>query len=1014
MDIDKILNNNKDTVGDNKDKTVEDIGKQSEDFEIPGWADSCSLDNSTLPCPDGTQCSICLRNQDCPEGIGECFPCLLGDICVNGTRNPYAWTKNSLCPAGELCRNTTITEPCPAGYFCPSGTFFLPEPLICPDDKGVLCEEGSSLNITNCPEGYYCPDSTKKIICPEGYFCKNWTITPTECNYGSSCPQGSASAKPSTVGVVGSVVSILAGLSIIFIVELFMKKRQRKQDEKMKMQVLVKSTAKSMLARLLGVPPITLAQEVQGFSDCERPITIHFKELKLTLGKKVLLNCVSGHMFAGSLTAVMGPSGSGKSTLLNTITGKATYAKRVGEISINGNSKVDLDEDLQKVVGFVPQDDTVFAQLTVWENLMFAARLTLSKDKVKDKPKLMSIVAGAIEVLGLENVQNSIVGSVDKRGISGGQKKRVNIGWGLCADPTVLFLDEPTSGLGATDTLLVMKACRSFAFLKRTVAAVIHQPRYSVFILFDEVIILGVGGNDLYCGPTSNILNYFKKIGFSLPENENPADFFLDCVSGQVATDAGVYMSTEQMAQSWDQYVSSGEYEADIAAQKLLNSQNLTEDGLPITFVDKLKTVWTRVDKDNSGTLDVNEFGEVIATINGKLRKKELKYIMELFDSDKSGTVSLQEVLHLAGSNYKVMHASNIEEMPQYEGNPGDRERLGFGGQFLTLLERAWIQWLRDFRLNAVDVFLVMVAGTIVGSLLGSNWGYEKIPGNSCMSTVCIGVLSTVASLKLFGEERVLFWREKAAGVNTFSYFMAKNVVNVVDNIWRPILFLSLYYNFLLPRMYYKDYVVILLLVCWACSGVGILLSQIFKPTAALLMGVLFPLVTGVFLAGVSNPPLGQMTPGLKIISAISFSRWASEAIMIKELREEPESAQFRIEILMDFMGYKDEDYNGCLIALVVMGFAYRLLAYLLMSDHVRNAIEDISERVEDTIPDLGIDDMVEDVVEDIKEGVSRMSQAVVNRVSSHKKEVDEDEELVGSVKSVNVKSNSVAPSTQA
>ncbi|KAJ1625863.1 P-loop containing nucleoside triphosphate hydrolase protein, partial [Pavlovales sp. CCMP2436] len=101
-------------------------------------------------------------------------------------------------------------------------------------------------------------------------------------------------------------------------------------------------------------------------------------------------------------------------------------------------------------------------------------------------------------------IRDSVVGSVEVRGISGGQRKRVNIGLEMVADPLALFLDEPTSGLDAATAELVLSALRRLARLGRTVVAVLHQPRYSAFKLLDKVtllLLLGVGGRTIYCGP---------------------------------------------------------------------------------------------------------------------------------------------------------------------------------------------------------------------------------------------------------------------------------------------------------------------------------------------------------------------------------------------------------------------------------------------------------------------------------------------------------------------------------
>ncbi|KAK3275066.1 hypothetical protein CYMTET_16785, partial [Cymbomonas tetramitiformis] len=242
----------------------------------------------------------------------------------------------------------------------------------------------------------------------------------------------------------------------------------------------------------------------------------------------------------------------GKSSLLNALCGKNG---KIGEISgeILVNSTAMLMSALKRVIGFVPQDDTVFGELTVLENIQYSGKMRLAGKYTKASRQ--KVVEGVLEVLGLKEIQNSIVGTVTKRGISGGQKKRVNIGVEMVADPSVLFLDEPTSGLGATDTLVVMKALHSLALTQRSVVAVIHQPRFQVFLLFHKIMLLYPGGKLVFFGESTQAEPYFKSLGLVCPKNENPADFFLDIISGSIVKDAPKEFSPHQLPTNWEEHV---------------------------------------------------------------------------------------------------------------------------------------------------------------------------------------------------------------------------------------------------------------------------------------------------------------------------------------------------------------------------------------------------------------------------------------------------------------------------
>ena len=140
-----------------------------------------------------------------------------------------------------------------------------------------------------------------------------------------------------------------------------------------------------------------------------------------------------------------------------------------------------------------------------------------------------------LEMLQIGHVQHSIVGSVEKRGISGGQRKRVNIGLELVADPDVLFLDEPTSGLDSTSAEIILAALKDLSRLGRTIIMVIHQPRYSIFASMDNVIFLGPGGKTVYSGSPLDATDYFEMLGFHAPPDVNRADYFMDVIGGTIS-----------------------------------------------------------------------------------------------------------------------------------------------------------------------------------------------------------------------------------------------------------------------------------------------------------------------------------------------------------------------------------------------------------------------------------------------------------------------------------------------
>jgi hypothetical protein len=152
----------------------------------------------------------------------------------------------------------------------------------------------------------------------------------------------------------------------------------------------------------------------------------------------------------------------------------------------------------------------------------------------------------------MSHVANATIGNEEERGISGGQRKRVNIGMELVAEPSVLFLDEPTSGLDSSTSFDVCHNLRNLARQQGlTVAAVIHSPSPATFRQFDDFLLLGKGGRIVYMGPREEALAYFESIGFTCPPDESPSDFFMDVVSGLVPSEYSPDFEPGELARYW-------------------------------------------------------------------------------------------------------------------------------------------------------------------------------------------------------------------------------------------------------------------------------------------------------------------------------------------------------------------------------------------------------------------------------------------------------------------------------
>lgn len=210
---------------------------------------------------------------------------------------------------------------------------------------------------------------------------------------------------------------------------------------------------------------------------------------------------------SGNLVGIMGASGAGKSTLLNVLNGY--YKPTNGKVLING---IDLHNDsegaLDGLIGFVPQDDLLIKELTVYQNLYYNAKLCF--DNLTDS-EIAEKVDRVLQSLGLYERKHNIVGDELRKEISGGQRKRLNIALELIREPAILFLDEPTSGLSSKDSENIMDLLKELALKGKLVFVVIHQPSSDIFKTFDKLLILDTGGYQIYYGAPVDSIMYFKE-----------------------------------------------------------------------------------------------------------------------------------------------------------------------------------------------------------------------------------------------------------------------------------------------------------------------------------------------------------------------------------------------------------------------------------------------------------------------------------------------------------------------
>mmetsp|Transcript_31992 Transcript_31992/g.44608 ORF Transcript_31992/g.44608 Transcript_31992/m.44608 type:complete len:659 (+) Transcript_31992:118-2094(+) len=259
-----------------------------------------------------------------------------------------------------------------------------------------------------------------------------------------------------------------------------------------------------------------------------RRIKLNFSNVELDIEGRRILNAVSGEANPGQVLSIMGPSGSGKTTLLNSLAGRSKLAG--GTIYLNGKTQI---RAMRRYIAYVLQDEVFFGTMTVKQILYFAARIRLP-ESMSENQKL-NRADKIMKLLGIEKCADSIVGTMFQRGISGGERKRLNIAVQLITWPSLILLDEPTSGLDSSTSYDLVLTLKELAKRGCTVVMTIHQPSSAVFQLFDQLLVLSEG-NTLYNGKAAQVVSYFDKRGFKCPPTYNPGDFVLELAKSKTAT----------------------------------------------------------------------------------------------------------------------------------------------------------------------------------------------------------------------------------------------------------------------------------------------------------------------------------------------------------------------------------------------------------------------------------------------------------------------------------------------
>ncbi|KAK0658519.1 hypothetical protein QBC41DRAFT_377522 [Cercophora samala] len=875
--------------------------------------------------------------------------CLPGFQCQNNTVNSLP----QFCPPFAECQMARLGyHPCAIdGTNIGMGPF---EPII-------------------CQAGKYCPPGGKAtFVCPAGHYCQPGAATPTPCAVGSLCPEGSSYERyfiPLGVLIALDILIIIGIIILRFRSRLSSSAQVHQSSVSKKPESAVVGLARAVTRRkykkispehdvdhemsAVGSPPPpgrgdvwagfqealvmpaqsyrnpdgimspqgedlekSLPPQIRAFIDSMRKAT-DASEIGLGFGysqlafqpkgsNRPILQDITGSIRSGTLTAVMGGSGAGKSTFVNVLMGKIEYTH--GKVEVNGvPGKL---ERYKKLIGYVPQDDIVLPELTVKENIMHSARIRLPRTWTSQE--IENHVAAVIDCLELSHVRDSLVGSVGKPVISGGQRKRVSIGMELAAAPMAIFLDEPTSGLDATAASSIMRTLKAIARLGISVIAIIHQPRMEIFEMLDDLILLA-NGQQLYEGPESGVQPFFEKFGYIFPKHANFGDVVTDIITGNGrAYKKSGDISKDALIANW--VACRKEVQSPVVPTIEVSRPGSPESGSSTAGDDDNGRATTRV----SVAGPVSPFSGSFASAKSKLRLSSAS-VLAVGTSFSASKAPLGRLLKQRG-------ASRFK-------------------QFTLCVSRAFLQQYRHLSIFWFEVGLATLAGFLLGlaenakngvlfmglyhqpyEILSTASDFKSAPEMALLTAIAIGLVSAAPGVRVFSEEMLLHRREAEAGHSRLAYFLAKSVSILPRMTMACMHFTVPLWLLSTPIMGWALGFVANLFYFYCIFGLASVVSMLVKREDAPLFATMLALIVGI-LSGAA-PPLSsvrnwkmewlwRMSPGVWL-AEIYFGQLVTPLGYLYDIDSAAFMTGFRLDGLWKNMGI-----------LVAIGTIYRILAFI-------------------------------------------------------------------------------------
>ncbi|CAN6624221.1 hypothetical protein TRVA0_009S03026 [Trichomonascus vanleenenianus] len=625
----------------------------------------------------------------------------------------------------------------------------------------------------------------------------------------------------------------------------------------------------------LGYVAIPVDSDQAKLMASHKPATLQFEDILYADNGKQILEGAYGKVEPGQVMAIMGGSGAGKTTLLDILARKTKRGRTEGEVYVNGRTY--SKSQYRRVIGFVDQEDLLLPTLTVYETIVTSALLRLPKSMSDDAKKLRALET--MQELGIMDIKDQMIGNETNRGISGGEKRRVAIACELVTSPSILFLDEPTSGLDSYNAYNVVECLVQLAQnYNRTVVFTIHQPRSNIVALFDQLVLLAQG-KLIYSGAQSQATQYFGSIGYDCPSGYNVADYLVD-----LSMRAAFTTEHEERAQRFDD-----------------EEDNTTEDSedlhsaIPRYGSQEVDT--TREWRHLASHQDRRRVrrSDAIATGHAPITLQRLADIFRasvVFDQLKNDIESAKQ----AASEQSSVTGESSDAAAGQGSFDGDElsgyEKIGVFKQFTILSGRTFKNLYRNPMLllthYVIAVLLAIFCGILYFDLTNDISGFQNRLGLFFFLLALFG-FSTLTTLYVFAEERVVFVRERANGYyKPISYYTAKVLFDILPlRVLPPIVLGIVIYPLAGLSMdngaFWKFMLVLVLFNLTAaatCLVIGILIQD---TGVASLVGVLVMLFSLLFAGLFLNPD--SMPKGAEVFQYLSIFHYAYEALAVNEVR---------------------------------------------------------------------------------------------------------------------------------